>query len=70
MKKPRVIVTQESDTGRNQKFRDTKNKERMTRAQFVKKIRQGVYSGYYVRKMNGVQTPVSKPNGFEEDNLG
>ncbi len=42
----------------------------MTRAQFVKEIDAGKYPGYYHRKISGLNTPVSKPNSSESDNLG
>lgn len=69
-KKPRVSVVKESSTGRNQKFVDNKTKEEMSRAAFVKKIDQGAYSDYYTRKQHGLKTPVSRPDGKEENNLG
>ena len=40
----RVKVTQESDSGRNQRFRDTRTGQEMTRAELVKKIEAGQYS--------------------------
>lgn len=65
-----VTVTQESDTGRNLKFHDNTTGETMTRAQFVKKIENGLYSdSYYVREINGIKTPCSKPDGSEKNNL-
>ncbi|WP_100637253.1 DUF3892 domain-containing protein [Marinomonas sp. ef1] len=68
-KKPKVIVTQENKTGRNTKFKDTKTNKEMTRAEFVKEIKQGNYDDYYVREQNGVKTPVSKPDGDTSNNL-
>ena len=41
----------------------------MTRAGFVKKIEQGNYPNYHVRKINGVKTPVSNPDGTSNNNL-
>ena len=69
MAKSRVIVTEESDTGRNKKFQDTKSGEEMTRAGFVKKIEQGVYSDFHIRNINGVKTPVSNPDSTKNNNL-
>lgn len=66
----RVTVTKESDSGLNLKFQDKKTGDEMTRAAFVKKIEQGSYDDYHVRKVNGVKTPASNPNGSERDNLG
>lgn len=68
-KKPRVVVTQETDTGRNKQFKDTKTNETMSRAQFAKAIEQNKYSDYHVRVINGVKTPVSNPNSTSNDNL-
>ena len=65
-----VIVIDESDTGRNRKFKDTNTGDEMTRAGFVKKINKGDYEGYHVRKVNGLNTPVSNPDCSTSDNLG
>ena len=70
MGKKRVIVTSESDSGRNQRFHDNRTGQDMTRAQFVKEIRKGNFDDYHVRKINGLDTPVSNPNAREGDNLG
>lgn len=70
MKKP-IQVTQENETGRNQKFSDpNKGGKSMTRPQFVKEIEKGNYPDYHVRKVEGIKTPVSNPNRSEGDNLG
>lgn len=58
----RVTVTRESDTGRNTRFHDNVTGDDMTRQQFVQKINQGSYNGYYVRDINGIPTPCSKPD--------
>ncbi|MDD4029722.1 MAG: hypothetical protein PHX86_08505 [Caldisericia bacterium] len=64
-----VRVTSESDSGRNQKFHDDKTGKNMTRAQFVQEIKQGNFPDYHVRKVNGLQTPVSNPDRKEGNNL-
>jgi len=69
MAKKRITVTQESDSGRNQKFHDNHNGDYMTRAQFVKKIEQGDYLNHHVREVNGVKTPVSNPDSSKNNNL-
>ena len=69
MANKRVTVTQESETGRNQRFHDNRTGADMTRAQFVKEIERGNYSHYHVREINGVKTPVSNPDGSENNNL-
>ena len=68
--KQRITVTQENDTGRNTKFHDNVTGENMTRAGFVRKINNGSYDDYYVRNINGVPTPCSKPDSSKRNNLG
>lgn len=65
-----VRVTRESDSGRNQRFQETRSGTQMTRAQFVSAIEGGRYADYHVRVINGVKTPVSNPDGKEGNNLG
>ena len=65
----RIKVTQESDSGRNQRFRDTRTGEDMTRAQFVKQIENGQYPNYHIRKINKIKTPVSNPDKTTNNNL-
>ena len=69
MAKKRITVIQESDTGRNQKFKDNRTGENMTRAQFVKEIEADNYSNYHIREINGVKTPVSNPDASKNNNL-
>jgi hypothetical protein len=66
----RVSVTDESSTGRNNQFHDNFKGTNMTRAQFVNAIGNGQYSNYSVRNINGVATPVSKPDKSSNNNLG
>ena len=70
MPRKRVTVTNESDTGRNQRFHDNYSGNDMTRSQFVKQIEQGNYPNYHIRNVNGVKTPVSNPDGSSGNNLG
>ena len=70
MPKKRLEVISESDTGRNEIFRDTKTGEEMTRAQTVKKINEGIYDDYHTRKIHGLDTPVSNPDKDTGNNLG
>ncbi len=65
-----VVVTVESDSGRNQKFHDNRSGKNMTRIEFVKEIESGKFPDYYVRKINGLKTPVSMPDNKESNNLG
>lgn len=67
-----IVVTKEKASGRNLEFKDVKTKEKMTRAEFVKKIENNISNyaeDYYVRKQNGLKTPVSKPDGKLKNNL-
>jgi hypothetical protein len=64
-----VVVTDESGTGRNEQFRDTKTGRNMTRPEFVRQIEKGNYPGYHVRKINNVKTPASNPDKSENNNL-
>ncbi len=69
MARKRITVTQENQTGRNQKFHDNYTGEDMSREQFVSKIKRGEYQNYHVRTINGVETPVSNPDQSEANNL-
>ncbi len=66
----KVSVTQESNSGRNQRFRDNYTKTEMTRPEFVRQIEKGNYDNYHIRKINDVKTPVSNPDNSENNNLG
>ncbi|NRT76310.1 DUF3892 domain-containing protein [Clostridium beijerinckii] len=70
MARKRITVTQETNTGRNTKFHDNYTGTNMTRPQFVNQIQSGNYNNYHVRKINGVKTPVSNPDGSTNNNLG
>ena len=65
----KVVVTQESGTGRNEKFKDTSTGRNMTRPDFVRQIEQGNYPAYHIRKIDGVKTPASNPDKSERNNL-
>lgn len=69
MARKRITVTKESDSGRNQKFRDNYKDKSMTRSQFVKEIERGNYDNYHVRDINGIKTPVSNPDKSTNNNL-
>ena len=66
----RIRVVMESDSGRNQRFRDTRTGEQMSRSELVRRIEQGSYPNYHIRDINGVKTPVSNPDGSQGNNLG
>ncbi len=64
-----VIVLVESKTGRNELFFDTVKREVLTADSFVALIQAGEYAGYTVKKIKGVLTPVSTPDGRRKNNL-
>ncbi len=64
-----VRVTVEEDSGRNQRFHDDKSGKNMSRTEFVKQIEGGKFPDYHVRKINGLNTPVSNPDRSEGNNL-
>ncbi|WP_374284170.1 hypothetical protein [Lactococcus sp.] len=66
----RIKVTEESESGRNIKFHDNFTGSDMTRSQFVTQIKNGKYENYSVKKINGLDTPVSKPDNTKNNNLG
>lgn len=66
----RIKVISESESGRNQRFRDNFTGANMTRAQLVREIERGNYPNYHVREINGVKTPVSNPDANRRNNLG
>ena len=65
----RVTVTRENSTGTNTQFHDNITGVDMTRASFVRQIKNGSYDDYYVRNINGVPTPCSKPDSSKSNNL-
>ena len=66
----RIKVTKESDTGRNLEFHDNFTGKDMTRSQFVKEINNGNYDNHTVKKINNLDTPVSKADSSRNNNLG
>jgi len=66
----RISVTRESDSGRNEWFRDNHTGRGMSRQTFVKAIENGKYENYHIRNIHGVKTPVSNPDNSTRNNLG
>lgn len=69
----KVIVIGKTESGRNNMFQDIDNHHIMSRQELVDRIKNpnSVYNNfYYVRKINGIDTPVSKPDGNKKNNLG
>ncbi|WP_172188852.1 hypothetical protein [Lentilactobacillus kribbianus] len=65
----RIKTTSESASGRNEQFHDNFTGKDMSRSQFVKEIKNGNYDNYSVKKINGLDTPVSKPDKTKNNNL-
>jgi len=64
-----VVVTKEGSKGKNLSFRDPDGSA-MNREEFVTAIRMGLYPGYHIRKVRGIETPVSDPDNTKANNLG
>lgn len=64
-----VIVLKEDGNGRNELFFDLVKNLILTRAEFVVAIEAGKYPAYSVKMINGLSTPVSKPDGRKTNNL-
>ena len=69
MARKRVSTIKQNKSGRNMNFKDNFKKTTMTRSQFVNQIKSGKYQNYHVRKINGVNTPVSNPDSSKNNNL-
>ena len=62
----------ENDTGRNILFQNTRNHEIMTRTEFVSRIKNpnsSYHKDYMVKVINGVETPVSRPDKYTRNNI-
>ncbi len=68
MAKLKIEVDSQSKTGRNTKF--NVDGKILTRAQTANLIKQTPNSGFHVRKINGLNTPVSNPDKSTKNNLG
>jgi len=69
MPRKTIRATQETDSGRNTRFRDKATGRDKSRAQLVKEIEAGKHPGYHIRVINDVKTPVSNPDGKTSNNL-
>jgi hypothetical protein len=67
--KKNIKVVNESDSGRNTKFLDPNLNRTMSRKEFADRIENSEYTGYHVRNINGLRTPVSNPDRSEGNNL-
>lgn len=66
----RVTVTEETETGRNQRFHDNVTGRDMSAHQFVSAIKRGDYAKYHVRYIGNTPTPASNPDNKRGNNLG
>ena len=64
-----IIVLKENKQGRNEVFFDLVKNVMLSREEFVIAIESGVYPAYTVKNINGLPTPVSKPDDKETNNL-
>ena len=67
-----VKVLKESDTGRNILFQNISNHEIMTRTEFVSRIKSptsSYHKDYMVKVINGIETPVSRPDKYTSNNI-
>lgn len=67
--KPIVALTK-SKTGRNETYFDLQKRIVITRAELVTLILAGAYRGYSVKLIRGIETPVSKRDGKQINNIG
>ena len=64
-----IVVLSEDSTGRNELFFDLVKEKVFSCEEFVALIKKGEYPGYTVKAINGVLTPVSKPDNRKSNNL-
>lgn len=67
----RLSVKRENATGLNTLFHDKYTKEDMTRLQAVKKVENGLYPKYHIRKQKstGIKFIASNPDRSKNNNL-
>lgn len=68
--KSMVIKIQENKTGGNILFYDFNKKIVMTKDEFLIEIKNGNYSSYSSKVVDGVEIPISKRDRFKFNNLG
>ncbi|MGV2794518.1 DUF3892 domain-containing protein [Clostridium perfringens] len=66
-KQPRLEVIQESKTGLNQKFKDNKTGEILTRGQVANRINE--FPDYHIMRTDGRRVIRSNPDRSEKNNL-
>lgn len=65
-----VIKLKENNTGANILFFDLSNRVVMTKEEFLIGIKNGQYSNYTYKTVDGVEIPMAKKDGFKFNNLG
>jgi hypothetical protein len=65
-----VIVLKENNKGGNEYFFDFNTSKVLSRIEFVEGIKAGHFPGYELRRINGVDFPVSKKDDDSTNNLG
>ncbi|MNZ81316.1 hypothetical protein D3C78_999790 [compost metagenome] len=65
--KPRLEVVQESKTGLNQKFKDNKTGEILSRGEVANRINE--FPDYHVMRVDGKRVIRSNPDKSEKNNL-
>lgn len=68
--KSMVIKIQENKTGANILFYDFNKKIVMTKDEFLIEIKNGNYSNYSCKVVDGIEIPISKRDRFKFNNLG
>lgn len=66
-RRPRLEVIKESRTGLNQKFKDNKTGEILTRGQVADRIKD--FPDYHIMKLDGKRVIRSNPDRSEKNNL-
>ncbi|MCM2321946.1 MAG: hypothetical protein NDJ90_01650 [Oligoflexia bacterium] len=65
-----IIALTKSKSGRNETYYDLLKRVVMTRVELVERILAGAYSGYSVKVIRGIETPVSRRDGKRINNIG
>ncbi len=65
-----IVAISKSKSGRNEVFYDIEKQVVLTREDLVAKIEIGLYPGYSVKIIRGIETPVSKRDGRITNNIG
>lgn len=68
MANKKITVVTESQSGRNETFKVGNGY--LGRERLVQSIQNGNHPDYHVRKINGIDTPVSNPDKSSRNNLG